>query len=401
MIILQNISKAYGHRKLLDNVSVNCPSGGKIALIGNNGVGKTSLINILCGFDKDYDGEVIIPREVRLGYLPQIANHNPKENLLEEALDGALDLNNVIKERDEILLKLSNSEYSDDDLSRYDYLEERFGMLGGYRIREDAKEILIGLGFKEEQMEESVRSFSGGWRMRLEFAKMLLNNPNFLILDEPTNHLDLPSIEWFEGYMQKFNGTILFISHDKDLLNRLSTHTLHLRQGKLTPYKGNFDKFLDEFSLKQSQNTHIARHLNLQYEHIEKFVNKFRASATKARQVQSRLKTLAKLQTLQENVEFEEIKDTMNLRLDNVNPSGRNVLKVKNLLIGYDKPLIKPLNFTVEKGQKVAILGMNGLGKSTLLKTILGDTANLGGEITWGHNVKIRIFCSRTFRRFG
>lgn len=392
MIILNNISKSYGPKILFKDANYNMPENGRIALIGNNGAGKTSLLNILCEFDKDYDGEIIKPKRVKLGYLPQIVNPSPKDSLIEEALDGAKELNSVIALRDEILARITEGTQSDEDLDKYDYLEDRFNSLGGYRIKEDAKEILIGLGFKEEQMEEGVDSFSGGWRMRIEFAKMLLDNPNFLILDEPTNHLDLPSIEWFENYLKKFQGTILFVSHDKDLLNRLSTHILHLKGGKLTSYTGNFDKFLDAFTLKQDQNSHAAKHLKLQYEHIEKFVNRFRARPTKARQVQSRLKTLAKIRAMEDCLDFDQMEDTMSLKLDNPNPSGKLVIKLDKLYVGYEKPILKPLSFSIERGQKIAILGMNGLGKSTILKTIIGKLNSLGGEITWGHKINYGYF---------
>lgn len=392
MIILNNISKAYGPKILFKDASYNMPENTRIALVGNNGEGKTSLLNILCGFDKDYDGEVIMPKRVKLGYLPQIVNPNPKPSLIEEAMDGAKELNSVIKERDEILSRITEGTQSDEDLDKYDYLEDRFNALGGYRIREDAKDILLGLGFKEDQMEEPVDSFSGGWRMRVEFAKMLLDNPNFLILDEPTNHLDLPSIEWFEGYLKKFQGTILFVSHDKDLLNRLATHVLHLKGGKLTSYVGNFDAFLDSFTLKQDQNSHAAKHLKAQYDHIEKFVNRFRARPTKARQVQSRLKTLAKIRAMEDSLEFDEMRDTMSLKLDNPNQSGKHIAKLEKVYVGYEKPILKPLTFSIERGQKIAILGMNGLGKSTILKTLIGQLNTLGGEITWGHKVNYGYF---------
>ena len=228
--------------------------------------------------------------------------------------------------------------------------------------------------------------------MRIEFAKMLLDNPNFLILDEPTNHLDLPSIEWFEGYLKKFQGTILFVSHDKDLLNRLSTHILHLNRGKLKSYTGNFDEFLDAFTLKQDQNYHAAKHLQKQYEHIEKFVNRFRARPTKACQVQSRVKTLAKIRAMEDSLEFDEMRDTMSLKLANPYPSGKHIAKLDKVYVGYEKPILKPLTFSIERGQKIAILGMNGLGKSTILKTLIGKIDSLGGEITWGHKINYGYF---------
>lgn len=392
MIILDKISKAYGPKTLFKDASYNMPENERIALIGNNGAGKTSLLNILCGFDKDYDGVIIMPKRVKLGYLPQIVNPNPKESLIEEAMDGAKELNGVIKDREEIISKLSDGTQTDEDMDKYDYLEDRFNALGGYRIREDAKDILTGLGFKEEQMELPVSDFSGGWRMRLEFAKMLLDNPNFLILDEPTNHLDLPSIMWFEDYLKRFQGTIFFVSHDKDLLNRLSTYVLHLKDGNMNSYKGTFDQFLDSFTLKQSQNAAFAKNIKTQYDHIEKFVNKFKAKSSKARQAQSRMKTLVKLKALEDSIEIDSMDDSMSLKLANPHPSGKQVMKLDKLYVGYEKPLLKPLSFTIERGQKIAILGMNGLGKSTILKTLIGKLKTLGGELTLGHKINYGYF---------
>jgi ATP-binding cassette, subfamily F, member 3 len=367
MIILQSISKSIGSRTIFKNISFNCPSNTKVALIGNNGVGKTTLLNILCGFDQDYSGETIVPKSVRLGYLPQT-------------------INTIIQERDLLLGKMAE-DCTQQIFDRYEYLEQMFNILNGYRLEEDAREILRGLGFKDEQFDQPVENLSGGWRMRLEFAKMLLNRPNFLILDEPTNHLDLPSIEWFETYLKKFDGTILFVSHDKDLLNRLATHVIHLRDGQINLYKGNFDAFLDAFAIKQEQNLHIAKKLQQQYEHIEKFVDRFRASATKAKQVQSRLKNLTKLKMLEDTLHFEDLDGNMCLNLNTPIPSGKTVLKAEKIIIGYDKPLIKELSFNILKGQRIAILGANGLGKTTLLKTLLGKLPLLSGNITAGHNV--------------
>ncbi|MBS0236748.1 MAG: ABC-F family ATP-binding cassette domain-containing protein [Proteobacteria bacterium] len=397
MIILQNICKSFGQRKLFDNIAFNFPKQAKIALVGNNGEGKTTLLNILCGFEREYEGEVIKPKNLRLGYLPQVPNPNPKESILLEALDGAIEINNLIKKRD-LALEQMSTDYSQEVFDTYEHCEMMLTSLDGYRIEEDLREILFGLGFVEEQLDQPVQTLSGGWRMRLEFAKMLLDRPNFLVLDEPTNHLDLPSIEWFEGYLKRFNGSILFVSHDKSLLNLLADHVLHLRNGKMSYYVGNFDKFLDAFTLAQEQNAHMSKQVQLQSEHIQKFVNRFRASPSKAKLVQSRLRVLAKLRALEESIEFEDLGGSMQLQLGNAQQPGKNVLKVASLVIGYDKPLVKsPLSFIVGRGERVAILGANGLGKSTLLKTMLGMQTPLSGEVVFGHNVIPGYFAQDSF----
>jgi ATP-binding cassette subfamily F protein 3 len=310
---------------------------------------------------------------------------------LQEALSGATELMGISKEREAVLEALCHTS-SQEIFDRYEYLEQEFQALDGYRLEEDARGILLGLGFKEDQLSGPVTHLSGGWRMRLEFAKILLNRPNFLILDEPTNHLDLPSIQWFESYLQSFAGTILFVSHDKDLLDRLATHVLHLRQGDMTPYVGNFEAFLESFSQKQCQNEQVAKNLKSQYEHIESFVKRFRYTASKASLVQSRLKSLAKLKMLQDDVKVEEIQDTLSLKIGNPKPSGKTVLKVEKLAIGYDRPLIKNLSFNLERGMRLGILGANGLGKTTLLKALLGSLKPMDGTLEYGYQVNIGYF---------
>lgn len=393
MIILQNIKKSYGSRVVLKDINYNFASKDKFALVGNNGAGKTTLLNIICGFDKDYSGEVIKTKSLRLGYLPQEPNPIPKDTILKEAISGATDLIDIIAQRDEALQEMMEN-CAQEAFDKYEYLEKRFADAGGYRIEEDSKKMLMGLGFVEDQFDLPVSTLSGGWKMRLEFAKMLINNPNFLILDEPTNHLDLPSIEWFENYLQNFDGTILFVSHDRDLLNRLSTKVLHLINSKFKAYTGNFDKFLESFEEQQLQSEQFAKNLKKQSDHMEKFINRFRSKSSKAKQVQSRLKSFAKLKMLEDSVEIDQLNDTMYLNINNHNPSGKTVFAVKDLFIGYEaeRALIKQLSFNIMRGSKIAILGANGLGKSTLLKTLIGQMPPLQGTIEEGYKVQYGYF---------
>jgi ATP-binding cassette subfamily F protein 3 len=395
MITFQNLSKTFGQRFLFKEINYLCPANARIALIGNNGAGKTTLLNIICGLDTNFEGKIVIPKNCRMGYLPQIYNQHPLANLLAEALSGAEEINAIVRERDEVLLKMEQN-YSQKLYDRFEVLEQQFKDHKGYRIEEDTKRMLKGFGFQEEQFDQPVTQLSGGWRMRLEFVKMLINKPNFLILDEPTNHLDLPSIKWFEEFLQKYDGTIFFVSHDKDLLNRLATHVLHLRQGKISEYLGNFDAFLEGFALKQTQSSHAARQLDLKHAQIQTFVNKFRATASKAKQVQSNLKTLMKLEMLKDAVEVEQLGDTINLTLQNPKPSGKVVLQVNKVSIGYEKPLLEKLTFNIERGMRLAILGANGLGKTTLLKTLLGLLKPLKGTVDFGHNVHAGYFAQES-----
>ena len=228
--------------------------------------------------------------------------------------------------------------------------------------------------------------------MRLELAKLLLNNPDFLILDEPTNHLDLPSLVWLENYLQTFRGTLLLVSHDKDLLNRLVTVTLHLQKGKLTAYKGNFDAFLAQHELQSLQAQQATKSIQRQYDQVEKFVDRFRAKASKAGQIQSRVKMMGRLKALQETYVTEEDTSEISIRLAIKQKSGVQVLSLQKCAIGYEKALSKNLTLTVQRGQRIAIIGANGIGKSTLLKSIVDLIPLKEGEKAWGHNVQLAYY---------
>ena len=391
MIFLQNLSRRFGDRYVFKDVTYHFPDKARIALVGANGAGKSTLLNILCELDDADEGSVIRPGNLRLGYLPQEPNPRPKDTILEEALSGGGEVYVLHHELHEAL-KAMEENYSDQVYEKYEKIEKRYQDLDGYALEADAKAILVGLGFHHEQFELHPKTLSGGWRMRLELAKMLIKKPNFLILDEPTNHLDLPSMIWLEGYLQDFTGTLVFVSHDRALLNRLSNNTLHLKGGTLTPYKGNFDAFLEAFELKNQQNEQMAKNLQGRAQHIEKFVNKFRAKPSKARQVQSRLKMLEKIKVLEDSIDFNSPDQEVAIPLKTPLPSGRVILTVTNLDVGYEKPLVKKLGFRLERGQKIAIIGANGIGKSTLLKTIAGRIPPLDGEMKWGHNVEMQFF---------
>lgn len=391
MIFLQSLSRRFGDRYVFKDVTYHFPDKARIALVGANGAGKSTLLNILCELDEPDDGTVIRPGNLRLGYLPQEPNPHPKDTILEEALSGGGEVYALHHELQAALQEME-SNYSDQVYEKYEKIEKRYQDLDGYALEADAKAILIGLGFHHDQFENHPKTLSGGWRMRLELTKMLIKRPNFLILDEPTNHLDLPSMIWLEDYLQDFMGTLVFVSHDRALLNRLSNHTLHLKGGVLTPYKGNFDAFLETYEMKNLQNEQMAKNLQSRAQHIEKFVSRFRSKPTKARQVQSRLKMLEKIKVLEDSIDFNTPDAEVAIPLKPPPPSGRVVLTVADLFVGYDKPLVKKMGFRVERGQKIAIIGANGIGKSTLLKTIAGKIPPLAGEIKWGHNVLMQFF---------
>jgi ATP-binding cassette subfamily F protein 3 len=386
MIKLSNLSKSFGTKVLFDKLDYQFPVGKRIALVGSNGAGKSTLLSMITGQLESDHGSIVIPKEMELGFLPQEPNQNPLDTVTEEAMNGPGRLQ-VLKRNYESALKSLEIEWTPEMQHRFDGVESAWIHAGGPGMESKAKGVLTGLGFSREAMLKNPRSLSGGWRMRLELAKIFINQPDFLILDEPTNHLDLPSLMWVEKWLMNFKGTLLFVSHDRELLNRLGEVTLHLANRSLTPYAGNFDYFLEARELKQEQDAKAAEGLRKRRESLEEFVTKYGAKASKAAQAKSKAKLIDRLRSME--VEFDKEDDTSAIGFSFPKPAncGRDILRVESLSIGYDKVLAKAVTFAIEKGQKVAVIGANGIGKSTLLKTVSRHIASLSGEFQMGQNV--------------
>lgn len=388
MIQLDQVSKHFSNKTVLDSVSYQFPIKKRVALIGANGAGKTTLLNLLCGLDDVDGGQILRQGQVEIGYLPQEPNPDPKATVLLEAQSGN-DVLYKLKEAIEASLMQLQTDHRDELVRAHEGLEAEFLRLDGYSLESRATTVLAGLGFSERSLKQSPLELSGGWRMRLELAKIFLNQPNVLILDEPTNHLDLPSLIWVEHYLKNFTGTLIFVSHDRALLNRLANYTILLSNGKLESYPCAFDEALElrssRLELEEARRENLAK----KRQKMEAFVDRFGAKATKARQAQSRVKMIDKLRALESNLNTEVDTPTVKVSLPPPPRCGREVLAIKDLTIGYDSniPLVKNLSITIERGQKVAVIGANGIGKSTLLKTIVGRIPRLDGQINFGHNV--------------
>jgi ATP-binding cassette subfamily F protein 3 len=391
MIRLNNITKNFGMRTLFSDVSYHFPANERIALVGANGTGKSTLLKIIAKEDASFSGEVLIPPKVRLSYLPQEPNPNPLPSVLEECVGGAHEVQELKDQMNEALEALA-VDPTEKNAERYADLEAKFRMLDGYSIEAKAEEILVGLGFSKEYIARNPLQLSGGWRMRVELAKLFINQPDFLILDEPTNHLDLPSLVWVESYLQKFRGTLLFVSHDRELLNRLATMTLHLYQNKITAYHGNFDQFLVQKELRDEQDQNRLAALARRRESMEDFVERFGAKASKASQAQSRVKMIERIKELEGEVTVGTETKVMSLRLPTPSSSGREVYDISGGAVGYAHPLSKNIKLKVERHMKIAIIGANGIGKSTLLKTIAGVIPALSGTFKIGYNVNMGFY---------
>lgn len=393
MIQLVNIEKSFGTKTLFANVKYQFPSGERLALVGANGAGKTTLLNIITGLEPADDGTVLVPQKIKIGYLPQSPNPNPEPSVLEEAMAG----NKRVMELQKLMaILLVEAEQNEDDhdriLQQYEDAESEFRLLDGYSIESKAVAILKGLGFKENGQDVAPQTLSGGWRMRLELARLLIAEPDFLVLDEPTNHLDLPSLVWIENWLMGYRGTLLFVSHDRELLNRLPTMVLFLESGKLTPYRGNFDQFLEQREAQMEQERARSEQLKQRREAMEDFVKRFGAKASKARQAQSRVKMIARIRDLEDSLDTNQANYSFSIDLPSPVKTPRLVTEVEDLAIGYGKPLAEHIECTVEKGYKIAVIGANGIGKSTFLKTLAGVIPAIQGKVIPCPSLKVAYF---------
>lgn len=391
MIRIDKISKAYGDRVLLNSLSYHFPQKERIALVGANGQGKTTLLNIISGLDYADDGQIISPTEMRMAFLPQSFSENPQSTILQECLSGHDHLFKLKVRMDEILHRMAEN-YCEKEFEEYDKILKAYENGEGYQLEGIAEKIILGLGFTKEQLEAHPTTLSGGWRMRLELAKVLIAKPDFLILDEPTNHLDMPSIEWLENYLLSFQGTLLLVSHDKEFLNNLATITVYLNRGKIQAFTGNFDDFLEQKDQTKATQEAAVRKIKTQQSHMQSFVDRFKAKASKARQAQSRMKMIAKLDSVLSGINVEEDSPTIHIPKLTYPPSGKDVVDLREVAIGYTRPLVSKINVLIRRGQKIAIVGANGMGKSTLLKTICGTQNILEGEMFFGHNVRMGVY---------
>ncbi|MDR0744737.1 MAG: ATP-binding cassette domain-containing protein [Holosporales bacterium] len=389
MIIIQSLVKNFGDRVIIRDFSYHFPKNTKIGIVGANGAGKSTFLNIIIGLEEQDSGKIVIPKDCILGYLPQSPFENPKHTILEECISGHKDIC-ILQEKLHNILKKMEENYSEEIYFEYEKIEKSFSDKNGYAIEAEAKGILVGLGFETSQFYDNPLELSGGWRMRLELAKLLINEPNFIILDEPTNHLDLPSLIWLEQYLKSFKGTLLFVSHDREFLNNIANQIMHIYNGNINIYNGNFDDFLEQREAKTELIQKQKENIKKKQDSLQEFIDRFRSKASKARQAQSKMKIMERLRQIDARLDIDETKKKPIFKIAIEKQSSKVVLELKECSIGYGELILnKNINLRVIRGDKIAIIGANGIGKSTLLKTIINEIPMLCGNMKLGENVSI------------
>lgn len=395
MISLNNISMRFGAKVLFNDVSLRVSGKDRISFVGSNGAGKSTLLKVICGLVKPDEGEVSVSKHTTVGYLPQEGIVYSGKTLYEEVYSSAGDINKIQSEMEEIEKELSeNTDTGSDDymdlLYEYGELQERFHLLEGFKLKSKIEKILTGLGFFEKDFERQTDEFSGGWQMRIEIAKLLLSNPSILLLDEPTNHLDIESLIWVENYLINYQGAIVLVSHDKSFLDNITQRTLEISMGNVTEYSGNYSFYKKEKEIRKEM---LENQYNNQQKYLrqqEKFIERFRYKATKARQVQSRIKQLDKLDL----VEIEDEESAVNFRFPPATHSGKISLEISNLSKNYDGKInvLEDVNLIISRGEKIAFVGVNGAGKSTLMRIIAGLENFQKGEVKTGHLAALKFY---------
>src|SRR6478736_3521871 len=384
MISVSNISYFIGGRALYENASMFIRPNDKIGLIGLNGRGKSTLLKILNGELTVNAGSISKSKDCTIGFLNQdLLSYQTDDAILTVAMEAFKEAVETQRQIEKILHKLE-TDYSDDLVDKLTHLQEKFEHLDGYTMQAKAEEILEGIGFSTQDLHRPLREFSGGWRMRVMLAKLLLEKPSCLMLDEPTNHLDLPSIEWVENYLRNYEGAVIIVSHDRTFLDNVITKTVDVTNQQLVTYEGNYSFYLEEKELREEIQQGAYENQQAKIRQTERFIERFRAKATKSKQVQSRVKALDRMEKIEEVVsDVAEV----NFKFTFKQTSGRHVVVLKDISKSYGSlDILKHSSATIERGDKIALIGANGKGKSTLLR-ILANTEPVEGERTIGYNV--------------
>ncbi len=392
MISINGLTVAFGGFTLLDSIDFHISDNDKIGLVGKNGSGKSTIMKLICGLQVPASGSVDKPNGVRIGYLPQIMEHHKGRTVMEETMTAFDHITSMQRELEDINVSLSErTDYESESylalINRLNDLTDALAIVQNEPVEVLAQKTLLGLGFKDEDFGRRTETFSQGWNMRIELAKVLLSEPDLLLLDEPTNHLDIESIEWLEDFLKAFRGSLLLVSHDRKFLDNVTNRTVEIVLGHIYDYKVPYSQYVELHKERVAQQQAAYANQQRMIEKTEVFINKFRYKPTKSNQVQSRIKQLEKLERL-------EIDETDNAALTVKFPpaprSGDIVFKGSDLTVGYPgKVVFTDAEIEVKRGEKVALIGRNGEGKTTLMRVIAGELTPISGTARTGHNVSM------------
>lgn len=394
MVSVEQVRLNFGGFELFKDVSFIVNPRDRIGLVGKNGAGKSTMLKMMAGLQLPSEGNVVVPKDYVVGYLPQTMVLNDTRTVFEEAQTAFEELLSMERKLEKFNHELARrtdyeSEEYHDLIQKTTDLTDRFNLMGGHSFHANIEQTLIGLGFKRSDFERQTKEFSGGWRMRVELAKLLLQQPDVFLLDEPTNHLDIESIQWVEDFLKNYSGAIVLVSHDRAFLDNVTNRTIEISLGRIYDYKANYSKYVVLHAERREQQLAAFRNQQKTIQDTEDFIERFRYKATKAVQVQSRIKQLGKIDIIEVD---EEDHKKLNLRFPPAPRSGKIVVEAKGVGKCYGSlEVLKDIDLYIEQGEKIAFVGKNGEGKTTLARIILNDLVHTG-LMKIGHNVKIGYF---------
>ena len=392
MISINNLTVAYGGFTLLNEINFHISESDKIGLVGKNGAGKSTILKLICGLQSPTSGKVAVPGGLKIGYLPQIMEHHRGRSVIDEAMTAFADMFAMEAELERITLELAertdyeSKEYQD-LIIKMNEVNDRISYTRSDNPQVLAERTLLGLGFRFEELSRPTETFSQGWNMRIELAKILLSKPDVLLLDEPTNHLDIESIEWLEGYLKDYRGSLVLISHDRKFLDNVTNRTVEIMVGRIHDYKVPYSKYLELRKERLEQQRAAFENQQRMIEKTEEFIEKFRYKPTKSNQVQSRVKQLEKLERIEVDIED---RSALCVKFPPAPRSGDIAYKAVDMKVGYgEKVVFSDAQIEVRRGEKVALVGRNGEGKTTLMRVIMRELDPMAGESRVGYNVNI------------
>lgn len=392
MISINSLTVAYGGFTLLSDINFHISEQDKIGLVGKNGAGKSTILKLICGLQTPTSGKVAVPSGVKIGYLPQIMEHHRGKSVIDETMTAFQEMYDMEAELDRVTAELaSRTDYESDAYQKLiislNDINDRLSIIKNDSPQVQAERTLLGLGFKYDELQRPTETFSQGWNMRIELAKILLGSPDVLLLDEPTNHLDIESIEWLESYLKDYRGSMVLISHDRKFLDNVTNRTVEIMLGHIHDYKVPYSKYLELRKERIAQQKAAYENQQRMIEKTEDFIERFRYKPTKSNQVQSRVKQLEKLERIE--VDLED-KSALAVKFPPAPRSGDIAYKAVDLSLGYgSKVVFSGADIEVKRGEKVALVGRNGEGKTTLMRAIMGELEPLAGESRVGYNVNI------------